>query len=108
MKNKTYDYLKFIALVVMPAVTTFIGTLLEVLNVSCCSKIVIIMSAFNVMLGTIIGKLSLDYKKQDQKLEEEIKTDFTYEELEEIFGKVPEIPKDIPLAPENHNEASDR
>ena len=64
MSNKKYDRLKFIALVVLPAVTVFVGATLEALNVSCSGVVVTIMTAFDTMLGTIIGKLSSDYNKK--------------------------------------------
>lgn len=65
MSNKNYDRLKFIALVILPAVTVFVGATLEALNVSCSGVVVTIMTAFDTMLGTIIGKLSSDYNKKD-------------------------------------------
>lgn len=63
MKNKTYDIIKIIALIVLPALTTFVGVTLEALDVSCSGVVVTIMTAFDVMLGTIIEKLSATYKK---------------------------------------------
>ena len=66
MSNKTYDIIKVIALIVLPAVTTFVGVTLESLNVSCSGVVVTIMTAFDVMLGSIIEKLSSMYKKKNQ------------------------------------------
>ena len=65
MSNKTYDIIKVIALIVLPAITTFVGVTLEALNVSCTGVVVTIMTAFDVMLGTIIEKLSAMYKKNN-------------------------------------------
>lgn len=65
MSNKTYDIIKIIALIVLPAVTTFVGVTLEALNVECTGVVVTIMTAFDVMLGTIIEKLSSMYKKKN-------------------------------------------
>lgn len=64
MSNKTYDTLKFIALVILPAVTVFVGATLEALNVECSGTVVTIMTAFDTMLGTIIGKISSNYNKK--------------------------------------------
>lgn len=64
MRNKTYDIIKIIALIVLPALTTFTGVTLEALNVSCSGVVVTIMTAFDVMLGSIIEKLSSMYKKK--------------------------------------------
>lgn len=63
MSNKTYDMIKIIALIVLPAITTFVGVTLEALNINCSGVVVTIMTAFDVMLGTIIEKLSSVYKK---------------------------------------------
>lgn len=62
MSNKMYDKLKLIALIILPAITTFIGLVLETLNISWSGKAITIMSGFITMLGTIINKLSNDYK----------------------------------------------
>lgn len=64
MSNKTYDIIKIIALIVLPALTTFVGATLEALNVSCSGVVVTIMTALDVMLGSIIEKLSSMYKKK--------------------------------------------
>lgn len=66
MSNRTYDIIKIIALIILPAVTTFVGVTLEALDVSCSGIVVTIMTAFEVMLGTIIEKLSSMYKKKNQ------------------------------------------
>lgn len=64
MNNKIYDIFKFSALIALPAVTTFVGVTLEALNVECSGTVVTIMTAFNVMLGTIIERASSTYKKK--------------------------------------------
>ena len=64
MNNKVYDIFKFSALIALPAVTTFVGVTLEALNVGCTGTVVTIMTAFNVMLGTIIERASSTYKKK--------------------------------------------
>lgn len=66
MSNKTYDMIKIIALIVLPALTTFVGVTLEALNVNCSGVVVTIMTAFDVMLGSIIEKLSSMYKKKKE------------------------------------------
>jgi hypothetical protein len=66
MSNRTYDIIKIIALIILPAVTTFVGVTLEALDVNCSGIVMTIMTAFEVMLGTIIEKLSSMYKKKNQ------------------------------------------
>ena len=34
----------------------------------------------------------------------EIKTEFSEEELKEIFGEVPEVPEELEIKPETHEE----
>ena len=63
MSNKAYDIFKIIALIVLPAITVFVGATLEALNVSCSGVVVTIMTAFDTMLGTIINKISSNYYK---------------------------------------------
>ena len=65
MSNKTYDIIKIIALIILPAVTTFVGITLEALNVECTGVVVTIMTAFDAMVGGIIEKLSSMYKKKN-------------------------------------------
>lgn len=64
MSNKTYDIIKIIALIILPALTTFVGVTLEALDVSCTGVVVTIMTAFDAMVGGIIEKLSSMYKKK--------------------------------------------
>lgn len=64
MSNKTYDIIKIIALIILPALTTFVGVTLEALDVSCTGVVVTIMTAFDAMVGGIIEKLSAMYKKK--------------------------------------------
>lgn len=66
MSNKTYDRLKIIALIILPALTTFIGLVLETLNVSWSGKAITIMTGLITMLGTIISKLSSIYNKNKE------------------------------------------
>lgn len=64
VSNKTYDVLKFVALVVLPAVTVFVGATLEAINFAYCGAVVTIMTAFDTMLGSIVGKLNSDYRNE--------------------------------------------
>ena len=59
MKNSTYDLCKYIALVFLPALTTFVGVILNCFNCSNTDIILTIMVAFDTFLGTIL-KISND------------------------------------------------
>lgn len=63
MKNKTYDALKWIAIVFLPALTTFLGVILNSLEVKNTEVILTIMTAFATFLGTILGISNIKYKK---------------------------------------------
>lgn len=65
MSDKVYDTLKIIALIVLPAITTFVGTTLTALNFEYTEVVVVIMTAFDTMVGTIIKKISSDYYKNN-------------------------------------------
>ena len=61
--NKTYDILKWICLVVFPAMITFFGVLGATLNWECTQTVITIAVAFNTMLGTILGVSNIQYNK---------------------------------------------
>ena len=63
MKNKTYDTLKYIALVFLPALTTFVGVILNCFNVECTDIVLNIMVAFDTFLGAILGISNYNYNK---------------------------------------------
>lgn len=65
MSDKVYDTLKIIALIVLPAITTFAGTTLTALNFEYTEVVVVIMTAFDTMIGTIIKKISSNYYKNN-------------------------------------------
>ena len=69
MSDKVYDTLKIIALIVLPAITTFAGTTLTALNFEYTEVVVVIMTAFDTMVGTIIKKISSDYYKNNVSTE---------------------------------------
>ena len=64
MSNKTYDIMKICVIIVYPALITCTGTILEALNIDCAGTIITIMTAISTMFGTIIEKLSSNYKKK--------------------------------------------
>ena len=62
-KNKTYDILKWLCLVVIPAIITFIGVLGTTLNWENIQAILTISVAFNTMLGSILGVSNIQYNR---------------------------------------------
>lgn len=67
MSNKVYDILKYVALIFLPALTTFVGVVLQCLNVSCTDTVITIMTAFDVFLGTILQISTYNYNKNLEK-----------------------------------------
>lgn len=64
MNNKTYDILKYIAQIVLPALTVFVGVVLQCFNVSYTDVVITIMTAFDAFLGAILGVSTANYKKR--------------------------------------------
>lgn len=63
MSNKVYDVLKWITLVFLPALTTFVGIILNTFNVGCTEVVLTIMAAFTTFLGAILGISNINYNK---------------------------------------------
>lgn len=63
MSNKLYDTLKWVAIIFLPAISAFLGTVLTSLNVANTEVILIIINAFATFLGTLLGISNINYKK---------------------------------------------
>lgn len=63
MNNKTYDYLKWIVLVVMPSFAVLISTIGSSLAWEHTEIAVTILNAVAVFLGTSLGVSSMNYQK---------------------------------------------
>lgn len=64
MNNKLYDKLKWIALVGLPALTTFYGVVGATCNIPYTQETLTIAVAFDTMLGAMLGISSNSYKKK--------------------------------------------
>ena len=64
--DKIYDILKWIALICIPAVATFLSVVLGVLSVDAktINIIVTIISAIGTLIGALIGVSTSTYNKQ--------------------------------------------
>lgn len=63
MSNKTYDILKWITLVFIPALTTFVGVILNCFDCEYTDIILTIMVGFDTFLGSLLGISNINYKK---------------------------------------------
>jgi hypothetical protein len=63
--NRIYDVLKWIALICIPAIVTFLSVVLGVLDVDpkTVNVVVTIISAVGTLIGTLIGVSSANYNK---------------------------------------------
>ena len=64
MSNKVYDILKYIAQIFLPALTVFVGVVLESFNLECSGLVITIMTAFDTFLGAILKISSDKYNNQ--------------------------------------------
>lgn len=64
LSNKQYDFLKIIALKILPAIGTFVGTVGTALNWELTAITVTIITAFDAMLGTMLGISTDSYNKE--------------------------------------------
>lgn len=64
--NHVYDVLKWIAIICIPAVVTFLSVVLGVLEVDpkTINVIVTIISAIGTLIGTLIGVSTANYNKE--------------------------------------------
>lgn len=66
MSNKLYDALKWIAIVFLPALTTFVGVVLTSLDIGNSEVVLTIMTGFATFLGAILGVSNINYKKESE------------------------------------------
>ena len=66
MSNKVYDILKWVAIVFLPALTTFVGVVLTSLDIGNSEVVLTIMTGFATFLGAILGVSNINYKKQSE------------------------------------------
>lgn len=65
--NKTYDILKYFALVFYPAIITLTATIMTALGCKNTEIVLIIMNAVATFFGTILGVSNANYKNKNKK-----------------------------------------
>lgn len=63
--NKLYDWLKWIALVCLPAVGSFVFTLSQIFEIPCGEQIVGTIAAVDTLLGALLGVSTAKYNKRE-------------------------------------------
>jgi hypothetical protein len=66
MNNKVYDVLKFIALVVLPALATFYLTLSGIWGLPYGEQITATITAIDTLLGALLGLSSKRYAEEQE------------------------------------------
>ena len=65
--NKIYDILKWVALIVLPAVATLYGALAPTWGWPFAEEIVYTITAVDTFLGTLLGISNLSYKNEHKE-----------------------------------------
>lgn len=68
LSNKSYEVMKWITLIALPAVAVFINTVGTQLGISDPETLVVLINAITVLLGSLIGLSTVNYnqhKKDD-------------------------------------------
>ena len=66
LPDKVYDVLKWITIVFLPALATFVGVILNSFNIANADIILTIMTAFTTFMGAILGISSMQYNKKKE------------------------------------------
>lgn len=66
LNDKLYDVLKWICLIVLPALSVLYGTLAGIWNFPFATQIPLTIDAIDVFLGALIGISHLSIKKEEQ------------------------------------------
>lgn len=83
ISDKLYNVLKWVALICIPALVTFLSVVLGVLNVDpkTVNIVVTILAAIGTLIGSLIGVSTSAYNKEQKEKEE----------TEKIFDKKDEV-----------------
>lgn len=65
MSNETYDKLKYVVQIILPAIATFVGLVAISLGWDNTKPIMVIFTGVITLLGTILGISNHNYKAQD-------------------------------------------
>lgn len=71
MQNKTFEILKWTALMVVPALATFVGVVGKAINWQYTDVAVIIITGLGTFLGTVLGVSNRTYKMFSSSEQEE-------------------------------------
>lgn len=64
MSNKTYDAIKYVALIIIPALATFVSAIGIVWGLPYTNEVTMTITAFGVFLGAVLGVSSSNYEPE--------------------------------------------
>lgn len=68
--NKTYDILKYVAIIFMPALATFIGTVGIALGYPQVTGVIVtVITALGGFIGSLVGLSSKSYNQENKGIE---------------------------------------
>lgn len=65
LNNKTYDILKWVCMVFLPAFITFYGVLGNTLTIPYTDIVMTILGAFDTFLGALLGISNINYRREN-------------------------------------------
>ena len=63
LNNKSYEIMKWITMIALPAFSVFIGAVGVELGISDPETMVVVLNAITVLMGSLIGVSTLNYNK---------------------------------------------
>ena len=66
MKNKTYDILKYICQIALPALGTAYFGIAQICNLPYAEQVVGVIAVITTCLGTLLGISTYQYNKEDK------------------------------------------
>lgn len=71
LNNKVYDILKWIVIIVLPAISTLYYALSEIWNLPYATQVVGSITAITVFLGAILGVSTVQYNKEQKLIQDQ-------------------------------------
>jgi hypothetical protein len=64
--NKTYDKLKGLCLIILPALATFYGSIGKIWEFPRTEQVVLTITAIDTFIGALLGISTINYKKENE------------------------------------------
>lgn len=67
LSNKTYEVLKWVTMIALPAISVFIGAVGEQLGLSDPEVVVNVLNAITVLMGSLVGVSTINYNRENHE-----------------------------------------